>query len=124
MAKPKPETETLPERPKMAFQCANCGAVEPADAAGENEVPSACHACRAGVEWTIIDGQPHKVYHPENWIKLAELDAKELEKGHHLHGLTAENVVAHKGWKHKTAPGGIVQEVHANDSVGAKDKTS
>jgi hypothetical protein len=123
MAKtPQPETETLPQRPKMAFQCRNCGAVEPPDAAGDNEVPSACHVCRAGVEWKLIDGQPHKVYHPENWIKLAELTPPELAKGFVFHGLKPENVVKHAVFKFKSPPGGIVHEREAVEKIGAKDK--
>lgn len=106
----------------MAFQCRNCGAVEPAEAAGDNELPSACHACRAGVKWEIIDGQPHKVFHPENWIKLADLSEKDLAKGFDVHGLKPEHVVAHKGFKNKTSPGGIAHERNAEEVIGQKDQ--
>lgn len=108
-----------PKREKMAFQCKNCGAVEPASAAGENDVPLACHVCRAGVHYNP-DGT--RTYKPENWIKLADLSDAQLAKGHHVHGLKPEHVVAHKG-KTKVVPHGIVQERHALESLGSEDNT-
>ena len=74
------------------------------------------------MEWKIIDGQPHKVYHPENWIKLADLSPKELAKGQGIHGLTAGDVEPHTDFKYATPPGGAVHERSAEEKVGAKDK--
>lgn len=93
MAK-KTKSLPSPHGQKIAFQCKNCGAVEPAEAAGENDVPLACHICRAGVHFNP-DGT--KVYVPENWIKLADLSDAQLAKGHHVHGLKRAHVAKHKG---------------------------
>lgn len=104
--KSKPLIAGSPHGPKIAFQCKNCGAVEPAEAAGENDVPLACHVCRHGVHYNP-DGT--RQYVPENWIKLADLSDAQLAKGFHVHGLKREHVVAHKG-EAKVHPHGIVKD--------------
>jgi hypothetical protein len=61
--------ETATAEPKFAFQCANCGTKEIAEAAGENPVPRSCRICGHG------DGDP------ENWIVLAESTHKAKVSG-------------------------------------------
>lgn len=103
----------------FAFQCKNCGAIEPAEAAGDNELPSACHICRHGVKYSMNeDGTGFTVtLHPENWIVLADVPSGELPQG-----LTAEEIVRHVG-KHPSPAGGTTINVHATEQVGSTDKT-
>jgi len=112
---------------KFAFQCNHCGAIEPAEAAGENPVPFACHVCRHGVRYEMApDGTGFTVIRePENWVVLADLSDKELAKDfQRLHGLTRANVVAHKV-KGEAAPnpGATAHVRTADERVGAKDKS-
>ena len=68
-----------------AFRCMNCGALEPAEAAGDNPLPGACHICGHGVRFDPLTGA--KSYVPENWDVLAELSAgrrAEILKFHRL----------------------------------------
>lgn len=118
--------EATTKQAKFAFQCKNCGAVEPAEAAGENEVPSACHVCRHGVSYEVHpDGTGFdKVYAPDNWIKLAELKPEELAKDFHRHGLKPEHVVAHKPKNTGPPPAGQSVVRAAVETVGSKDKAS
>lgn len=85
----------------FAFQCKHCGAMEPAEAAGDNDLPSACHICRHGVKFEMnSDGTGFTVtLDPDNWIVLGE-----ARKG--------------KG----SAPQGARVEVSAKEKVGSRDK--
>jgi hypothetical protein len=106
----------------FAFQCKNCGAVEPAEAAGDNALPSACHICRHGVKYALNeDGTGFTVtLDPSNWIVLADLSPEELATGFDKHGLTAENIVRHAG-KGSPPPGGA-HIVAAAETIGSQDK--
>lgn len=110
----------------MAFQCRNCGATEPAGAAGDNAVPGACHVCRAGVEYVIHPGGTgfDRVFHPENWIVLADLSDKELAKDFPRHGLKPDDVVAHKAKHAGPPPGGLTFVTTAEEAPGAKDRAA
>lgn len=109
---------------KFAFQCKNCGAIEPAEAAGENEVPAACHACRRGVRYAVHpDGTGFdKIYEPENWIKLADLSPEDLAKDFHRHGLKPEHVGAHKPKNTGPPPAGKSVVRAAGEAVVSQDK--
>jgi hypothetical protein len=114
-----------PAPPKYAFQCKNCGALEPAGAAGDNAVPSQCHVCRAGVEFKLHPGGTgfDRILKPENWIVLADLDEKQLKADFHRHGLTADRVARHKVAADTAAPtAGKTVVTTADESVGSKDK--
>ncbi|SRR6266478_2400158 len=114
---------------KFAFQCRNCGTVEPAGSAGENPVPGACHVCRHGVKFKVSeDGTGfEKIYEPENWIVLAELTDKQLAADFYRHGLKRDRVATHSP-KFKHMPDGKVVGktviVTASESVGTKDKAT
>jgi len=71
----------------FAFQCKHCGALEPAAAAGENEVPHACHVCGHGVKFEVDASgtNVNKVYEPDNWLVLADASQEELAKLTELH---------------------------------------
>lgn len=105
----------------FAFQCKHCGAVEPADAAGENAVPRACHSCRHGVKFEVNpDGTGFTVVDdPSNWIILADLSDEELAEDFARHGLTKSNVTRHtaKG----SPPQGARIEAMAGERVGSSD---
>jgi hypothetical protein len=127
MAKKKAKSASVTR--KKAFQCDTCKAVFPAEIAGDNDVPLACPHCRAGLMFRP-DGT--KEFHPENWIKLADLSAAELGKGFHVHGLKPTDVAKHTGHKARVTPTGIVHgkepiigTAHtreAVESLGSHDK--
>ena len=108
---------------KFAFQCKHCGAVESAEAAGDNPVPGACHNCRHGVRYEMnSDGTGFTVVRePENWIILAELSQKDLAADFKRHGLTPDQVSEHKP-KTSGPPEGGSHEATATERVGTKDK--
>lgn len=108
--------------PKFAFQCKNCGALEPAEAAGENAVPLACHVCRAGVGWKIVEGQPVREFHPENWIVLADLTPEQLAADFGRHGITHDRVVRHEAKQAGPPPGGRILERVTQEDVGSLDQ--
>jgi hypothetical protein len=113
------------KQPKFAFQCKNCGAVEPAEAAGDNAVPGACHACRHGVKFEVNeDGTGFTVLRdPDNWIVLADLDEKELAKDFKRHGLKSEDIERHEFTPAENpGNGGASVKVHAKETIGSKDK--
>jgi hypothetical protein len=116
----------MAEREKMAFQCRNCGAVAPAGAAGDNDLPHACHICRHGIKYIVSEDGTHvdKQHDPKNWIVLADLSPEELAKDFHRHGLKAKDVVKHKGVKpvNLTVFRGKHVAVEAQENVGAKIK--
>ena len=58
-----------------AFKCANCGALEEPQAAGENATPTACHVCGHGVSYDPVTGI--RQLHPDNWIVLADMTPDE-----------------------------------------------
>lgn len=74
-------------RMASAFRCRNCNSLEPAELAGERDVPIKCPTCGAGVTWTIdAGGNPIRTENPENWIVLADLSDDELEEVTDFHG--------------------------------------
>ena len=108
---------------KYAFQCRNCGALEKAEQAGENEVPGACSKCGFGIEYKASGPNFSIVRKPENWIVLADLKPEELAKDFKRHGITHEQVERHTPPK-PAEPGRTpkVVSVTAADGVGSKDK--
>ncbi len=120
--------ETTGAENKFAFQCQNCGAVEPAGAAGDNAKPGACHVCRHGVKYEVHpDGTGFNVIQqPENWIVLADLEPGELAKDFHRHGLKPENVAKHtpKNPGSATPATGKTVITTADEKVGSKDKAA
>jgi hypothetical protein len=111
-----PMPDEITNKHRFAFKCQTCGALEPAETAGQNEVPGACHICRSGVELTMGQDGFTVTHHPENWIKLWELSARELA----AHGLHKEDVVAHT---HKgKLPKGKALDVTATEGIGGKDR--
>lgn len=86
---------------EFAFKCKHCGALEPLSAAGENDLPSACHICRHGVKFAMnSDGTGFTVtLDPDNW-----------------------EVIGNASKKGKSAPQGARVEVKAQEKLGSKDK--
>ena len=68
---------------EYAFKCANCGTLEPPEAAGELEVPAKCHICGKGAHFDTDTGV--RVLDPDNWIVLADLEGKALKDLHDFH---------------------------------------
>lgn len=128
-----------------AFRCKNCGHIESADAAGENDLPHACSCCGAGVvhaphmkklseelarpdctverrlqiakELVKVNNDP-KVLDPSNWECLCDMPPERLKEL----GLKKEQVVKHAP-KVKTAPKlDRTVAVHAEEKVKAQDK--
>lgn len=119
--------EATRELPKFAFQCKHCGAVEPAEAAGENALPRACHACRHGMKFEVHpDGTGFSMIdQPENWIVLADLTEKELAADFHRHGLKPDRVTRHKPPASNVSVGtatGKTVIATAEETPGIKDK--
>lgn len=73
--------------PKFAFRCRNCGALEPPEAAGERELPGACHICGHGVRFDPLTGV--KSYDATNWDVLTELPPAERDRLLKFHRLEA-----------------------------------
>jgi hypothetical protein len=115
----------MPQELKHAFQCKHCGSIAPAEAAGDNALPHACHVCRHGVRFEVsADGtNVNKVFVPENWIVLADLSPEELAKNFNIHGLTPDKVSRHTA-KVAAPPQGKTVIVTADETVGIKDKAS
>ena len=116
----------MAKTPKFAFQCKNCGALEPKEAAGENPVPAACHVCRKGVKFIVSEDGTSvtKTYEPDNWIVLADLSAAQLKKDFHRHGLTSDRVEAHTPRHDHMPDGGKVVIRTAEENLGAKDRAT
>jgi len=90
---------------KFAFKCNNCGALAPASAAGENELPRSCRICGYGDD------------NPDNWLVLADLTEKQLKEI----GIAAVDVEVHE-IEGVTPPKGRTVVVQARETVGSKDK--
>ena len=105
---------------KYAFQCKNCGHLEPAGVAGEREKPRACSICGAGIKHTVNEAgtQHSQVEDPDNWIVLADATDKELK----ALGLAAKDIEVHKPVK-ATESGRKAKRVAvtAQENVGAED---
>lgn len=76
--------------PKFTFRCRNCGALEPAEAAGENARPGACHVCGHGVRFDPLTGA--KSYVIDNWDVLTELPAVERDRILKFHRLEVSDL--------------------------------
>lgn len=85
----------------FAFKCKHCGNLEPLEAAGDNDLPSACRICRHGVKFEMSpDGTGFSVIlDPDNW-----------------------EVIGDAPRKGKSAPQGARIEAAAKERVGSRDK--
>jgi hypothetical protein len=118
-----------------AFRCKNCGRIEHAEHAGENDVPHACTVCGKGVTFTadadlaeqarkdkkqVIEPMPgyFKIIDTENWEVLADAKPDRLKQL----GIEPKHVVKHNGKKFKASTDNKMVEAHAEEKVGAKDK--
>lgn len=99
-------TDTRP-----AFRCKNCGKIETADHAGENNVPAACRVCGHGISFDPRNGQ--KKLEPANWEILADAAPERLAEL----GLAPDGVARHAG--NKTPPVRGEVQVAAGDRPGA-----
>lgn len=80
-----------------AFRCKNCNALEAAGAAGEREVPAACHQCGYGVHFDPVTGI--KGYDTDNWIVLASLSPEKLKPILDFHKFEAKEIEKHVPFK-------------------------
>ena len=104
----------MPYQDKPAFRCKNCGHLESAEHAGENETPAACSVCGAGITFSV---RGIKNLMPENWEVLHLAETERLKQL----GLHHETVTRHVPLP-KGLIGGTSLERFATEGVGASDK--
>lgn len=106
---------------EYAFQCQNCNSFEGPDAAGELEVPTACHICGKGVTFDEVTGA--RILEPDNWIVLADLTEAQQNKIASTYGFDPDThrIVSHT----PTVPGeqgGSNIDRSAEETIGGEDQ--